>query len=106
MNECLLIIIYLYLSILILWSSIFVPQYNKEHVNKTYSVDSLVNTMKQSTDTIKENISQKTEEKEQKSTKSEKNKDKKEIQKQEHKQETKKEYEHKPIQKKKDSIFW
>ena len=101
MNECLLIIIYLYLSILILWSSIFVPQYNKDHLNKTYSVDSLINTIQKSTDTIKDNISQ---EKEQKTTKTEKNK---EVHKQEHKQETKKENnEYKPVQKKKDSIFW
>ena len=104
MNECLLIIIYLYLSILILWSSIFVPQYNKDHLNKTYSVDSLVNTIQKSTDTIKDNISQEKEHKEQKSTKTEKNK---EVHKQEHKQETKKENtENRLIQKKKDSIFW
>lgn len=102
MNECLLIIIYLYLSILILWSSIFVPQYDKDHLNKTYSVDSLVNTIQKSTDTIKDNISQKTDEKEQKSTKTKKNKEHKEVQ----KQETKKENENRPIQKKKDSIFW
>ena len=107
LNECLLIIIYLYLSILILWSSIFVPQYNKDHVNKTYSVDSLVNTIQKSTDTIKDNISQEKEQKEQKTTKKEKNK---QEHKQEHKQETKKENneykENRQIQKKKDSIFW
>lgn len=91
---------------MILWSSIFVPQYDKDHLNKTYSVDSLVNTIQKSTDTIKDNISQEKEHKEQKSTKTEKNK--------EHKQETKKEIkkenneynENRSVQKKKDSIFW
>lgn len=105
LNECLLLLIYLYLSLFIVWSTLFVPKFDKDKINNKIELNWVINTLKNET---QEKINQQKNTTKQETNIELKKEDKKENKKEERKQIKNEDKKYSTLKKEqvKDSIFW